>query len=45
MAQVVWCFIWKRKLIDELPPFLGGGGMINEVSLDGATYAGSASKV
>ena len=29
----------KEDLLDELPPFLGGGGMINEVSLDGATYA------
>ena len=29
----------KEHLLDELPPFLGGGGMINEVTLDKATYA------
>ena len=29
----------KENLLDELPPFLGGGGMINEVTLDKATYA------
>ena len=29
----------KEYLLDELPPFLGGGGMINEVTLDKATYA------
>jgi cysteine desulfurase/selenocysteine lyase len=34
----------KEDLLDELPPFLGGGGMINEVSLDGATYASLPNK-
>ena len=29
----------KENLLDELPPFLGGGGMINEVSFEKATYA------
>ncbi len=29
----------KENLLDELPPFLGGGGMINEVSFEHATYA------
>ena len=29
----------KENLLDGLPPFLGGGGMINEVSLEKATYA------
>jgi len=29
----------KENLLDELPPFLGGGGMINEVTLDKATYS------
>ena len=34
----------KENLLNELPPFLGGGGMINEVSLDGATYAALPAK-
>ena len=34
----------KENLLDELPPFLGGGGMINEVNLDGATFAGLPGK-
>ena len=34
----------KEDLLDELPPFLGGGGMINEVNLDGATYASLPNK-
>ena len=29
----------KENLLDELPPFLGGGGMINEVTFEKATYA------
>ncbi len=28
----------KENLIDELPPYQGGGGMIANVSTDGATY-------
>ena len=28
----------KEHLIDELPPYQGGGGMIADVSIDGATY-------
>ena len=29
----------KENLLDGLPPFLGGGGMINEVTFEKATYA------
>jgi cysteine desulfurase/selenocysteine lyase len=29
----------KEKLLDAMPPFLGGGSMINEVRLDGFTSA------
>ena len=29
----------KENILDELPPFIGGGGMISEVTLDKATYA------
>ena len=34
----------KENLLDELPPFLGGGGMISEVTYDGATYAALPNK-
>ena len=29
----------KEKILDDLPPYLGGGGMISEVTTEGATYA------
>jgi cysteine desulfurase/selenocysteine lyase len=29
----------KRELFNALPPFMGGGSMINSVSLDGTTFA------
>lgn len=29
----------KRELLDTMPPFLGGGDMINTVSMDGFTWA------
>ncbi len=29
----------KRELLEELPPYHGGGDMIDEVSFDGTTYA------
>ena len=32
--------LWAREeLLEAMPPFLGGGGMISEVSLEGFTYA------
>ena len=32
--------LWGRKaLLDAMPPFLGGGGMIGDVSVTGFTYA------
>jgi cysteine desulfurase/selenocysteine lyase len=29
----------KKRLLDAMPPFMGGGGMIRKVTLDGTTYA------
>ena len=34
----------KKKWVDELPPYQGGGGMINEVKKDDITYAESPNK-
>jgi len=34
----------KKKWVDELPPYQGGGGMINEVKKDEITYADSPNK-
>jgi cysteine desulfurase / selenocysteine lyase len=34
----------KKKWIDELPPYQGGGGMIDEVKKDNITYAESPTK-
>jgi cysteine desulfurase/selenocysteine lyase len=33
---VLWA---RRELLDELPPFLGGGEMIETVTVDGSTWA------
>ncbi len=33
--------LWgRRSLLEELPPFLGGGEMIERVTMQGSTYAG-----
>ena len=33
--------LWgRRELLEELPPFLGGGEMIETVTMQGSTYAG-----
>jgi len=33
--------LWgRRELLEELPPFLGGGEMIETVRMEGSTYAG-----
>ena len=29
----------KKKWLDKLPPYIGGGGMINEVKKDEISYA------
>jgi cysteine desulfurase/selenocysteine lyase len=29
----------KKRLLDAMPPFMGGGGMIRKVTLEGTTYA------
>jgi cysteine desulfurase/selenocysteine lyase len=34
----------RRALLEEMPPFLGGGGMIGDVSLDGFTAARGIAK-
>ncbi len=32
--------LWgRRKLLEAMPPFLGGGSMIRSVTLEGSTYA------
>ena len=33
-----------KKWVDDLPPYQGGGGMINEVKKDEITYADSPNK-
>jgi len=33
---ILWA---KQELLEEMPPFLGGGGMINNVTVDGFTTA------
>ena len=38
---VLWA---RRSLLDELPPFLGGGEMISEVTMAGSTYADAPHK-
>ena len=37
-------FICKKKWIDELPPYQGGGGNDGEVKKDDITYADSPTK-
>ena len=34
----------KKKWVDELPPYQGGGGMIGEVYKDKVTFASSPNK-
>ena len=34
----------KKKLLEELPPYQGGGGMIDEVKKDNITFADSPTK-
>ena len=34
----------KKKWLDDLPPYQGGGGMINEVKKEGITFAESPTK-
>ena len=34
----------KKKWLDELPPYQGGGGMIEEVKKDKITFPGSPTK-
>ena len=33
---VLWA---RREILEDMPPFLGGGEMIRQVTLDGSTYA------
>ena len=33
-----WYFVRKKKWLEELPPYQGGGGMIGEVKKEGITY-------
>ena len=34
----------KKKWVDDLPPYQGGGGMINEVKKDDVTFADAYTK-
>jgi len=34
----------KEEILEDLPPYQGGGGMIADVTLDGATYTGLPAK-
>jgi cysteine desulfurase/selenocysteine lyase len=34
----------KRALLDAMPPFMGGGGMIKKVRIDGSTYQDGPSR-
>ena len=39
MDQQAWVFyMQKKKWLEELPPYQGGGGMIGEVKKEGITY-------
>jgi cysteine desulfurase/selenocysteine lyase len=45
MGQTDWeSFMLKKKWLDNLPPYQGGGGMINEVKKDDITFAESPTK-
>ena len=38
--------LWgRRELLEAMPPFMGGGDMIESVSFDKTTYAGLPNKV
>ena len=36
--------LYEKKWVDELPPYQGGGGMINEVKKDEITYVDAYNK-
>lgn len=38
-------FLWgKEELLNSMPPYMGGGEMIDEVTMDGSTYAKSPAR-
>ena len=37
-------FFMRKKWLDELPPYQGGGGMISEVKKDEVTFAETPNK-
>ena len=37
-ANRTWCLYGKKKWLEELPPYQGGGGMIGEVKKDSISY-------
>ena len=46
MALMDLVFLYaKKKWVDDLPPYQGGGGMISEVKKDEITYADFAHKI
>ena len=42
ISYAVFCL--KKKWVDDLPPYQGGGGMINEVKKEGITFADAYTK-
>ena len=43
-AQIMWTYwgrnvIWKKELLEMLPPYQGGGEMIDQVTFEKTTYA------
>ena len=42
--QVLGFFMQKKKWLDKLPPYQGGGGMIDEVKKDDFSFPGSPTK-
>ena len=39
-----WYIVHEKKWVDDLPPYQGGGGMINEVKKDDITFADAHTK-
>ena len=44
MVLMALVFCTRKKWVDELPPYQGGGGMISEVKKDEISYAESPNK-
>ena len=38
MAKWCWSILRKKKWLNQMPPYQGGGEMISEVSFEGTTF-------